>query len=98
MAIVSIAFEKWVGFSNGCAELAPNQPPPFVPSCLMAIIPAAGPLDTCTVSPWSVTMVSLPLKPEGVPQKTRTTANTIDNGKSILVMDFTKYFQKFPRF
>ena len=31
-----------VGFSKGCAELAPKNPPPFVPSCLMAICDAAG--------------------------------------------------------
>ena len=41
-----------VGFSNGWAELALKNPPPFVPSCLMAIWLATGPpgIDWTTVS------------------------------------------------
>ena len=33
-----------MGFSNGCAEFALKNPPPFVPSCLIAICDAAGPI------------------------------------------------------
>ncbi|EKD27055.1 MAG: hypothetical protein ACD_79C00905G0001 [uncultured bacterium] len=33
----SIKLDNGVGFSNGCAELTPKNPPPFEPSCLMAI-------------------------------------------------------------
>ena len=40
-----------MGFSNGCAELALKNPPPLVPSCLMAICDAAGPTAmVCSVS------------------------------------------------
>ena len=35
---------RCVGFSSGCAELTPKKPPPLVPSCLMAIWLATGPL------------------------------------------------------
>ena len=31
------------GFSNGTAEFESKKPPPFVPSCLIAIWEAAGP-------------------------------------------------------
>ncbi len=36
-------FESGVGFSNGCAEFTLKNPPPLVPSCLIAICDAAGP-------------------------------------------------------
>src|SRR2546428_11221490 len=36
-------FDNGVGFSNGCAELTLKKPPPFVPSCLIAICDAVGP-------------------------------------------------------
>ena len=39
-------FDSGVGFSNGCAEFALKNPPPFVPSCLIAIWLAAGPSGT----------------------------------------------------
>jgi hypothetical protein len=40
-----------VGFSNGLGELMLKNPPPLVPSCLMAICEAAGP----TAMVWVVT-------------------------------------------
>ena len=43
IASTSRKFESGVGFSNGCAELTLKKPPPFVPSCLIAICEAAGP-------------------------------------------------------
>ena len=43
MASISRKFESGVGFSNGCAEFALKNPPPFVPSCLIAICDATGP-------------------------------------------------------
>ena len=36
--------EKAVGFSNGKAELTLKKPPPLVPSCLIEICEAAGPM------------------------------------------------------
>jgi len=43
MATTSIRFDSGVGFSNGCALWAVKNPPPLVPSCLMATCDAAGP-------------------------------------------------------
>ena len=39
----SIIFERIVGFSKGVAELAPKNPPPFVPKCLIDSNAAIGP-------------------------------------------------------
>ena len=48
--IISNILENIVGFSNGCAELTPKNPPPFVPNCFIAIWLAAGPCGiTCLV-------------------------------------------------
>jgi hypothetical protein len=46
---ISMKFENGVEFSNGCAELTLKNPPPFVPSCFIAICEAAGPTaNTCS--------------------------------------------------
>ena len=51
IASTSRKFESGVGFSSGCAEFALKKPPPFVPSCLIAIWLAAGPSGTvCSVT------------------------------------------------
>ena len=51
MEIISIKLVKAFGFSNGCAELTPLNPPPLVPDCLIAIWLAAGPIGTnCSVT------------------------------------------------
>ncbi len=48
---VETKFVNGVAFSNGCAELTLKNPPPLVPSCLIAIWLAAGPPGmSCTVS------------------------------------------------
>ena len=39
----SIIFVIIVGFSKGVAELAPKNPPPFVPKCLIDSNAAIGP-------------------------------------------------------
>ena len=44
MKIASTKFENWVGFSNGMVLLTLKKPPPLVPSCLIAIWEAAGPI------------------------------------------------------
>ncbi len=49
----STKFDNGVGFSNGWAEFALKNPPPFVPSCLIAIWDATGPTAIC----WSVTLI-----------------------------------------
>ena len=43
-----------VGFSNGCAELALKNPPPLVPSCLIASWLATGPMEWSALAPSSV--------------------------------------------
>ena len=40
---ISRKFESGVGFSKGCALLALKNPPPLVPSILMASCEATGP-------------------------------------------------------
>ena len=45
-AVHSIIFVSELGFSNGCAEFTPKNPPPFVPNCLIAIWLAPGPIGT----------------------------------------------------
>ncbi len=52
MESISRKLESGVGFSYGCAELTLKKPPPFVPSCLIAICEAAGP----TARIWLVTL------------------------------------------
>ena len=49
--------QSGVGFSKGCAEFTPKKPPPFVPSCLMAICDAAGPRGTSCSLPSRVVAV-----------------------------------------
>ena len=51
---ISTRFDQAVGFSNGCAEFTLKKPPPFVPSCLIAICEAAGPSPKSCFAPSSV--------------------------------------------
>ena len=44
-----------VGFSKGWAEFTPKNPPPLLPSCLMAICEAAGPMGMIWSFPSRVT-------------------------------------------
>ena len=43
IASISRKLESGVAFSSGCAEFTLKNPPPFVPSCLIATCDAAGP-------------------------------------------------------
>ena len=54
---ISIMFVKPFGLSNGCAEFVLKKPPPFVPSCLIAIWLAAGPPGIVCVPPATVVTV-----------------------------------------
>ena len=45
-------FPSAVPPSNGCAELTLKKPPPFVPSCLIAIWEATGPRASVCANPW----------------------------------------------
>ena len=44
IASICTKFDSGVGFSYGCAELALKKPPPLVPSILIAICEATGPI------------------------------------------------------
>ena len=50
-----------LGFSKGWAELAPKNPPPFVPKCLMGIMAATGPRQICCACAWPCS--SCPIAP-----------------------------------
>ena len=58
MKSTSTKFANVVGFSNGIALLTLKKPPPFVPSCLMAICEAAGPSASVWSAPWRVVAVT----------------------------------------
>ena len=62
MLNVSMKLLNGVEFSNGWAELTLKNPPPFVPSCLMAIWLAAGPPARTWVVPSSVVTSVCPWK------------------------------------
>ena len=49
MASISRKFDRGVGFSYGCAELAFVKPPPLVPSSLIASCEAIGPMGSVCV-------------------------------------------------
>ena len=52
MAIISNRLLSGVGFSSGTALFGPYQPPPLVPSCLIATIAATGPTGiVCSAMP-----------------------------------------------
>ena len=48
------------GFSNGWAELALKNPPPLVPSILIASCEATGPTWIACVAPWTVVAFTEP--------------------------------------
>ena len=49
MASISKTLENGVGFSSGTPLFGPYQPPPLLPSCLIATIGATGPKGICWV-------------------------------------------------
>ena len=78
----STKFEIWVPFSNGIAELTLKKPPPFVPSCLIAIWEATGPRAIVCLAPSSVVAVKAPPSVWSTPWETRIRATMIDSGNS----------------
>ena len=98
-------FDAKVGFSNGCAEFTPKNPPPFVPNCLIAIWLAAGPPGIIWVSitvPSSNVYGSINLtswyclKFWTTPCDTKNKETTIDSGNKIYNNDLVKSTQKLP--
>ena len=63
IAIISKKLDKGVGFSNGTLLFGPYQPPPLLPSCLIATMGATGPngiFCVCNSAVWSMTCTSGP--------------------------------------
>ena len=54
MASISRKLLNGVGFSKGCELFELKKPPPFVPSCLIAICEAAGPIGIICCAPCKV--------------------------------------------
>ena len=65
IASICSEFVQALGFSNGCAELAFKNPPPLVPTILMASCEAIGPMGKVCVAATLATSVGLPSAPAG---------------------------------
>ncbi len=76
------ALVQAVGSSNGCAEFALKNPPPFVPSILMASCEATGPPGIVCVPPVMVATSWKPAKFWITPPAMRITAVTSERGSS----------------
>ncbi len=79
---ISMKFERPVGFSSGTAELESYQPPPFVPSCLIAICEATGPRAIVCVAPCTVVAVACAWNVCGTPCQISSAATTSERGRS----------------
>ncbi len=79
-ASISTKLVNAVGFSNGCAELTLKNPPPLVPSSLIASWEATGPMPIDWVRPVTPCTVRYVVKFWIEPWQTRTSAITIDSG------------------
>ena len=88
--------EKVVAFSNGNAELTLKNPPPLVPSCLMAICEATGPSASTCSKPWRVVRLTEPVKVWTTPWETSTSVPMIDSGSRMYSSDRVRSTQKFP--
>ncbi|MNV53877.1 hypothetical protein D3C71_1460400 [compost metagenome] len=75
-----------LGFSNGCAELTPKNPPPLFPSSLIDRNDATGPLAISCAAPSSVVAIAVPCSVCGTPIATKIRAITKDIGRRMRVM------------
>ena len=73
-------FASAVPPSKGCAELTLKKPPPFVPSCLIAICEATGPRAIVCAKPWTPVTVAEFANVCTTPWVIRMTATTIEIG------------------
>ena len=80
MNSTSMKFASCVGFSNGIAELMLKNPPPFVPSCLIAICEAAGPSASVWSPPIAVVKDAGPASVCTTPCETSNSAPMSDSG------------------
>ena len=94
---ISTQFVHAVGFSNGWAEFALKNPPPLVPSSLMASWLATGPPGIVCCPPASVlTTWVCRSKFWMVPPTIRMTAPTMEIGSRIRRVPRTRSTQKLP--
>jgi hypothetical protein len=93
---ISRRLVKGWGFSSGWAELALKNPPPLVPSSLIASWDATGPPSTCWVPPASVSTAVWGFRFWITPFATRTTAATNAIGRRIRTTERVRSVQKLP--
>lgn len=93
---ISSTLVHGAGFSKGCDELALKNPPPFVPSSLIASCEATGPPGSTWVPPVIVPTSVKPLKFCATPATISAMAATIDSGSSSLAMPRVRSTQKLP--
>lgn len=93
---ISITFVNGDGFSNGCAELAPIWPPPFVPKCLIDSSAATGPTAICCSDPERVVTLMVGFNVCGTCSATSSMAIRKAAGRNTRVMAFTKSSKKLP--
>ena len=82
--------------SNGCAEFTLKNPPPFVPSCLIAIWLATGPPGICWVDPATVCAVVKPCVFWITPHASSTIATTNASGSRMRSVVRIMSTQKLP--
>ncbi len=85
-----------LGFSNGWAELALKNPPPLVPSSLIASCDATGPPCTTWCAPVTVVMLVGSARFWMTPPTSSTTAATTASGRRMRTMPRTRSTQKLP--
>ena len=78
----SMKFVSAFAFSNGIAELTLKKPPPLVPSCLIAICEAAGPIASACSAPSTVFAMLAPLSVCTTPWETRIRPTITESGSS----------------
>src|SRR5690348_8599338 len=96
MATISPTLDSGVGFSNGCALLTLNAPPPSPDISLMDSHVATGPPRIVWRPPDSVEISWPLLKLLTTPRTTKITAMAIDSGNRMRMTERTRSTQKFP--
>ena len=82
MSSICTRFTSGVGFSNGWALLALKNPPPFVPSILMASCDATGPREITCFAPSTVRTSRFGASVCTTPWETRKSATRKERGRS----------------
>ena len=96
MRKISNRFVQAVGFSNGCDEFALKNPPPLLPSILIASCEATGPPGIDCVPPVMVATESKPLKFWMTPPAIKMIAAMNESGNSSRSDERVRSTQKLP--